>query len=136
MAGQVAPEAYDILMKHFDYDARAPLDVWELASEPRLGATIHDICSRAKTSIPIASDMLVNGDLYPTDVVKIRTMKPDFDASVMTHTGHYPMLERPDEFNRQVRTVVEALEDPSLGNGLRLERVARAHHGTVSISAS
>ncbi len=51
----------------------------------------------------------INGDLYPTDIKAARLVKPDFDAIVMTHMGHYPMLERPDEFNRHVTTVVEAL---------------------------
>ena len=44
----------------------------------------------------------INGDLYPTDVAANRKIKPDFDAIVMPHMGHYPMLERPDEFNRLV----------------------------------
>jgi pimeloyl-ACP methyl ester carboxylesterase len=51
----------------------------------------------------------INGDLYPTDVAAARTVKADFDAVVMKHVGHYPMLERPDEFNGDVIAVVEAL---------------------------
>ncbi len=41
----------------------------------------------------------INGDLFPTDVQAARRVKADFDAVVMKHVGHYPMLERPDEFN-------------------------------------
>jgi pimeloyl-ACP methyl ester carboxylesterase len=52
----------------------------------------------------------INGDLYPTDVAAIRKVKPDFDAVVMPHMGHYPMLERPDEFNRHVAAIVAALD--------------------------
>lgn len=48
----------------------------------------------------------INGDLYPTDVKAARSVKPDFDVVVMKHMGHYPMLERPDEFNRHVEAVV------------------------------
>jgi pimeloyl-ACP methyl ester carboxylesterase len=51
----------------------------------------------------------INGDLFPTDVEANRKIKADFDVIVMPHMGHYPMLERPGEFNRHVSTVVEAL---------------------------
>jgi pimeloyl-ACP methyl ester carboxylesterase len=51
----------------------------------------------------------INGDLYPTDIDSVRKIKPDFDAVVMKHMGHYPMLERPDEFNRLVGETVAAL---------------------------
>lgn len=51
----------------------------------------------------------INGDLFPTDVAAIRRIKPDFEAIVMKHIGHYPMLERPEEFNRHVAAVVGAL---------------------------
>lgn len=51
----------------------------------------------------------INGDLYPTDIAANRKLKPDFDAVIMTHMGHYPMLERPDEFNRRVTEMVSAL---------------------------
>ena len=37
-------------------------------------------------------------------------MKTDFDAVVMKHIGHYPMLERPEEFNRHVAGVVKELD--------------------------
>jgi pimeloyl-ACP methyl ester carboxylesterase len=55
----------------------------------------------------------INGDLYPTDIQALRKVKADFDAVVMKHMGHYPMLERPDEFNRHVAAVVEELSRPS-----------------------
>lgn len=48
----------------------------------------------------------INGDLYPTDVAGCRAIKPDFDCIVMPHMGHYPMLERPAEFNAHVAAVV------------------------------
>jgi len=51
----------------------------------------------------------INGDIYPTDVESVRKIKPDFDAIIMKHMGHYPMLERPGEFNRHVAAVVEEL---------------------------
>lgn len=51
----------------------------------------------------------INGDLYPTDVEGNRKIKPGFEVVVMGHIGHYPMLERPAEFNRLVAEAVEAL---------------------------
>lgn len=60
-----------------------------------------------KLTVPLRA---INGDLYPTDVEKIRKVKPDFDAVIMKHMGHYPMMERPEEFNALVRKVVEELE--------------------------
>ncbi len=48
----------------------------------------------------------INGDLFPTDVPSVRRIQADFDAIIMKHMGHYPMLERPDEFDRNVEDVV------------------------------
>ena len=51
----------------------------------------------------------INGDRFPTDIPAIRRTLADFDAVVMLHTGHYPMLECPDEFNRQVAKTLRDL---------------------------
>lgn len=51
----------------------------------------------------------INGDLYPTDVKGNRKVKPDFDVVIMKHVGHYPMLERPAEFNNRVKEIVASL---------------------------
>ncbi|MGZ5478947.1 MAG: alpha/beta fold hydrolase [Candidatus Aminicenantales bacterium] len=51
----------------------------------------------------------INGNLYPTDIKANRKIKPDFAAVIMTHMGHYPMLERPDEFNRLIAKTVASL---------------------------
>ena len=62
--------------------------------------------SARRLTVPLRA---INGDLYPTDVDSVRKIKTDFDAVVMKHMGHYPMLERPDEFNRYVAQVVQEL---------------------------
>ncbi len=81
-----APEvAYQIMLSIGDYDAPA---------------------QAARLTVPL---LAINGDLYPTDLVNVRTYKPDFEAIVMKHMGHYPMLERPEEFDGHVREVVAAL---------------------------
>jgi len=51
----------------------------------------------------------INGDLWPTLVDGNRTVVPDFDAVIMKGAGHYPMLERPEEFNRLLVEVVGGL---------------------------
>ncbi len=62
--------------------------------------------SARRLTVPLRA---INGDLYPTNIEAARKVKPDFDAIIMKHMGHYPMLERPEEFNRHVAAVVEAL---------------------------
>jgi pimeloyl-ACP methyl ester carboxylesterase len=57
----------------------------------------------------------INGDLYPTDVAGVRKVKADFEVIVMKHMGHYPMLERPDEFDTHVAAVVAALTPGKAG---------------------
>jgi pimeloyl-ACP methyl ester carboxylesterase len=72
-----------------------------------LGMVGYDMgAPAARLAAPLRA---INGDLYPTDIAANRKLKPDFDAVIMTHTGHYPMLERPGEFNRRVAEVVAAL---------------------------
>ncbi len=53
--------------------------------------------------------LAINGDLYGTDLVNVRSTKPDFEAIVMKHMGHYPMLERPQEFDGHISAAVAAL---------------------------
>ena len=62
--------------------------------------------SARRLAVPLRA---INGDLYPTDVAGVRKVKPDFEVVVMKHMGHYPMLERPDEFNTHVAEVVAGL---------------------------
>ncbi len=62
--------------------------------------------SARQLTVPLRA---VNGDLYPTDFKAVRKIKPDFDAVIMNHTGHYPMLERPEEFNRNLAEIVARL---------------------------
>jgi pimeloyl-ACP methyl ester carboxylesterase len=77
--------AYQIMLSIGDYDAPA---------------------QAARLTVPL---LAINGDLYPTDLVNVRTYKPDFEAIMMKHMGHYPMLERPEEFDGHVHEVVAAL---------------------------
>jgi pimeloyl-ACP methyl ester carboxylesterase len=59
--------------------------------------------SACQLRIPVRS---INGDRFPTDIATIRTVIADFDAVVLPHIGHYPMLECPEEFNGRLAEVV------------------------------
>lgn len=39
----------------------------------------------------------------------MRRVKADFAAVIMPHMGHYPMLERPDEFNKHLASIIAEL---------------------------
>jgi pimeloyl-ACP methyl ester carboxylesterase len=73
------------------------------------------VMSLAKYNIAASAEKLtaplrtINGDLYPTDLPAIRRVKPDFDAIIMPRTGHYPMLEKPAEFNKHIETLLAQL---------------------------
>jgi len=67
----------------------------------------YDVAAAARRlTVPLRA---INGDLYPTDVAELRSVRPDFEVVVMKHMGHYPMLERPAEFDRIVMEVVKGL---------------------------
>jgi pimeloyl-ACP methyl ester carboxylesterase len=51
----------------------------------------------------------VNGDLYPTAMEKNRSVYADFDAIIMPHTGHYPMLENPALFDQHLKSALKKL---------------------------
>jgi len=51
----------------------------------------------------------INGTLAPTRIEAIRARNPGFDALILDGVGHFPMLERPDEFNRLLDRLVEEL---------------------------
>jgi sigma-B regulation protein RsbQ len=51
----------------------------------------------------------INGDKFPLNQEAIRRVVPDFDAVVLPHIGHYPMLECPEEFNRQLGGMLDGL---------------------------
>jgi pimeloyl-ACP methyl ester carboxylesterase len=67
----------------------------------------YDLAASARRlTVPLRA---INGDIYPTDLEAVRRVAPGFDAVAMAHAGHYPMLERPAEFDRHVAGIVEAL---------------------------
>ena len=51
----------------------------------------------------------INGDLYPSDIESVREVKSDFDVVIMARAGHFPMLERPTEFDAHLSDLVRRL---------------------------
>lgn len=51
----------------------------------------------------------INGDLYPTLIEQNRAIHPDFNAVILPHTSHYPMLERPELFNRHLEEILRKI---------------------------
>jgi len=50
-----------------------------------------------RVEVPVRT---INSDMYPTDVQGNREFSPGFDMTLMEGAGHFPMMERPEEFNR------------------------------------
>jgi pimeloyl-ACP methyl ester carboxylesterase len=61
----------------------------------------------AKFSVPLKG---INGDKLPVNLEEVRRVVPNFEVTVIPHTGHYPMLECPEEFNRRLAELLERLE--------------------------
>jgi pimeloyl-ACP methyl ester carboxylesterase len=104
-----------VALFHKDADPELMADVEKRMAKTSPQAAYEMFLSTANYSPAAAARKLtvplraINGDLYPTDFAGVRKIKPDFDAVIMHHTGHYPMLERPAEFNRNVAEVVARL---------------------------
>ncbi len=51
----------------------------------------------------------INGTTFSTNVEANRRHARDFEVYTIDGTGHFPMLEKPDEFNRLLRQAIEEL---------------------------
>jgi pimeloyl-ACP methyl ester carboxylesterase len=55
--------------------------------------------------------LAINSDLGATDEARIRKSLPDFKAEIIPHTGHFLMMEVPDQFNpillRDIDTLIQ-----------------------------
>lgn len=62
----------------------------------------------------------INADLWPTNIEANRRYMASFDVKIMKGVGHFPMLERPDEFNKLLGRGIEEILDSSVrGNDAR-----------------
>lgn len=63
-----------------------------------------DVAEVAKSvKVPVRS---INSDPAPTNAGSIRKYIHDFDYVTIPGTGHYPMLEKPEEFNRLLEEIL------------------------------
>jgi pimeloyl-ACP methyl ester carboxylesterase len=60
----------------------------------------------AAVKIPIHA---INSDKYPTNLDANRRWAPQFEVEVMPGVGHFPMLEKPQEFNRRLAAAVDKI---------------------------
>ncbi len=56
----------------------------------------------ATVKVPIHA---ISGDLFPTDLAANRRHAPQFEVTVMKGTGHFPMWERAEEFEKELARV-------------------------------
>ena len=79
----------------------------EIVARIMEGLSGYDLGTAFKLAgVPIRA---INGDLWLTQIEANRKLAPDFEAVIMRGAGHYPMLERPDEFNEILNGVVTRL---------------------------
>lgn len=101
---------------HSDVDPKlyAQIEAKMLKSSPEMAASLmasfesyDEAAAAKKVTQPIRC---INGDLYPTQIEKNRSVHPDFDAVIIPHTGHFPMLEQPELFNRRLTEILASFE--------------------------
>lgn len=72
-------------------------------------ATFSEYDTAASVARLKAPIRCINGDIFPVNFERNRALHADFDAVILPHTGHYPMLECPEEFNRRLSEVLANL---------------------------
>lgn len=59
----------------------------------------------ARINIPVIS---INGDLFPTNFDENKKVLPTYELKIINNCGHFPMFEKPEEFNKILKeTIVE-----------------------------
>lgn len=53
---------------------------------------------------------LINSDYTPTDTTAFKAKKIDYDLLSIHATGHYPMIEKPNEFNLLLEQAIHKIE--------------------------
>jgi pimeloyl-ACP methyl ester carboxylesterase len=59
----------------------------------------------------------LNGDLFPTAVEANRRHATDYDAMIFSDSGHFPQLEKPEEFNQKLEAAVADILAQANGAG-------------------
>lgn len=71
---------------------------------PLYKTDFRDIAKQVQTPV-----RAINSDNSPTHLENNRKYVKDYDYVTITETGHYPMLEKPEEFNRILDKVIKEL---------------------------
>ena len=79
----------------------------EMAIAILKGIFTHDVLPALReTKVPIHA---INGDRAPTSLEVNRKYAPQFDATIIKGSGHYPMLEQPAAFNQALAEILKKL---------------------------
>lgn len=62
----------------------------------------------SKIQVPVRA---INSDNFPTNIENNRKYLKDYNYIEMAGTGHYPMLEKPEEFNKILDDILKELSD-------------------------
>jgi len=103
-------------------------------ARPEVGLPIFEMFSfydmAAEMEKVMAPVRCVNGDLWPTNVEGNKRHAPGFEAVIIKDTGHFLMLERPDEFNKHlaetIRGITRERREGALDRILLSEKTDRA----------
>lgn len=74
------------------------------AIEPLYKMDIQSIAKSVK--VPVRA---INSDAMPTNIENNRKYLSDYDFVTIKGTGHYPMLEKPEEFNKLLDDLIKKL---------------------------
>ena len=106
-------------MFYEDADAGLVAEITEdmCAISPEIGLALlrtyadHDLSgSLAAVEAPVRS---INGPMWPTNVERNRQFHPDFEVLIIEGSGHFPMREKSDEFDRLLEQVIEEITSGS-----------------------
>ncbi len=112
-AGSCAEMAKALFHPDADATLRASVEKRLCGADPTVAADLldafatYDQAQAARAAgVPIRA---IVGDLFAVNLAADRSVVPDFDAVVMRDAGHFPMLERPAEFDRILVAMVHEL---------------------------
>ena len=98
-------------------EVRARIQAEFLAADPALAVAVieplyqMDLRETARrVTVPVRA---INADFSPTNVEGNRRYFRDFAVETVARAGHYPMLERPADFNAALDRVLAQLTSPS-----------------------
>jgi len=102
-----------LFSQHTPPAVRSRVQAEFLQADPRLAVQIIEPLYRMdvreaarRVTVPVRA---INADFTPTNVEANHTYFRDYAVDTIAQSGHYPMLERPDELSRALDRVLAAL---------------------------